>query len=544
MKRLLLLMLLLVTVFQGFSQTKGINYQAVILDPEAQGEVFANNSVSIQFTILNNSGSEEYQEQHTATTDKFGMLNLLIGTGAVNNRNSFGDIVWNGATKKLKVGIDFSGGNNFTLLNEQNLTYMPQPVSEQTTQLITDNSVAIERITAQLGSIEEKTSSINKASKKDTGNKFDRRLTINEANISALQAEQITQNNALSNEQARAIRAETANTNAILNEEIRARSAEEVNANATLNEQARAKNAESLNANAIFNEQTRAEAAEYENEIAISNEEVRAKTAEATNITAILDEKLRAETAEVKNATAILDEQTRAEAEEEKNANAIIEEKLRAETAEEKNAVAILDEKIRAEAAEALNAAAILDEIEIARTAESANLDAIVALQANQITQDAVIALNTLKEGYPGDQDLTSYATKDMANAAITNLADPENPQDAATKAYVDALMTKITALETKVEELSPAKIGDFRAGGVVFWVDPSDDKHGLVVAIKNQSGRWQGTSYTGEVPTLQFPPAFTGVRKIDGAITDEYREHMILQNKAAMRYSDEKKGV
>ena len=36
MKRLLLLILLMLAVFQGFSQTEGISYQAVILSPEAQ----------------------------------------------------------------------------------------------------------------------------------------------------------------------------------------------------------------------------------------------------------------------------------------------------------------------------------------------------------------------------------------------------------------------------------------------------------------------------------------------------------------------------
>jgi len=31
-----------------------------------------------------------------------------------------------------------------------------------------------------------------------------------------------------------------------------------------------------------------------------------------------------------------------------------------------------------------------------------------------------------------------------------------------------------------------PAVIGDIRAGGVVFWVDPSDNRHGLVVAMSD----------------------------------------------------------
>ena len=43
--------------------------------------------------------------------------------------------------------------------------------------------------------------------------------------------------------------------------------------------------------------------------------------------------------------------------------------------------------------------------------------------------------------------NLGVYATKDMANENITNLADPINMQDAATKAYVNRLETKVNAL-------------------------------------------------------------------------------------------------
>lgn len=159
MKRVLLIVMFMTALFQGFSQTRGISYQAVILSPtaqeipgeNAQGNILANTAVSIQFTIVDASGSEEFQEYHTTSTDRYGMINLLIGTGSSTSNNDFTDIAWDGTIKKLKVGIDFSGGTNFSPLSEQNLTYMPQPATQETTQLIVDNAAAIatEKIRAE-----------------------------------------------------------------------------------------------------------------------------------------------------------------------------------------------------------------------------------------------------------------------------------------------------------------------------------------------------------------------------------------------------------
>ena len=115
MKKTLLVTLFL-TVFIGFSQTKGLSYQAVILNPSAQeipgintaSNVLANSKVVIQFTIVDASGNQEYQETHATTTDPYGMVNLLIGSGIATSGSTFNSISWNGLSKTLQVAIDFS----------------------------------------------------------------------------------------------------------------------------------------------------------------------------------------------------------------------------------------------------------------------------------------------------------------------------------------------------------------------------------------------------------------------------------------------------
>src|SRR5690606_13540003 len=106
-----------------------------------QTSILANSNVSIKFTILNNSGNQEYQESLQTKTDAYGMINLLIGHGTRISSAHFGDILWNGLSKKLKVEIDFTGrGNNFNFLSEQELTFMPQPALSENSQAILKNT--------------------------------------------------------------------------------------------------------------------------------------------------------------------------------------------------------------------------------------------------------------------------------------------------------------------------------------------------------------------------------------------------------------------
>ena len=115
---------------QVFAQTDGLNYQAVIIDPDPEeipgidvtGNILPNKEINVRFTIYGNSGNTEYQEIHTTKTDEYGMINLVIGKGnSVAGR--FTEIYWDGSTKNLKVEINLDG--TYSDLSDQELLFIP-----------------------------------------------------------------------------------------------------------------------------------------------------------------------------------------------------------------------------------------------------------------------------------------------------------------------------------------------------------------------------------------------------------------------------------
>ena len=136
MKKLFLLVLSLIAMADLFGQSQGISYQAVIIDKKAQevpgvdisGNALPNHAIQIRFTILDSTGSIEYQEEHSTTTDAYGMINLTIGKGNVTSTspNLFNEIDWNGAPKDLKVDISLSNTDIFyTDFSFQELNFVP-----------------------------------------------------------------------------------------------------------------------------------------------------------------------------------------------------------------------------------------------------------------------------------------------------------------------------------------------------------------------------------------------------------------------------------
>jgi hypothetical protein len=140
----LLILFLVFTSWVAKGQQNGLNYQAVILDPNPieipgqviSGQPLANGNVWLRFTLVSKEGID-YEEIHAAKTDAFGLVNLVIGKGipawnmgsnaasGESKYKQFDSIIWDENLKKLNVSVNFNGSSAFTEVSNQLLTFTP-----------------------------------------------------------------------------------------------------------------------------------------------------------------------------------------------------------------------------------------------------------------------------------------------------------------------------------------------------------------------------------------------------------------------------------
>jgi hypothetical protein len=124
-KRYLSILFALLAFCSAHAQVpNGFNYSAVARN--SQGNPIANSSISIQVNILKGSvtGNSVYLENHTISTDQFGLFNLVIGAGSVQSGN-MQTIDWSADNYFLEIGMDVTGGNNFTLMGTTQFLSVP-----------------------------------------------------------------------------------------------------------------------------------------------------------------------------------------------------------------------------------------------------------------------------------------------------------------------------------------------------------------------------------------------------------------------------------
>jgi hypothetical protein len=115
------------------AQTDGLTYQAVIIDPNPQevpgndisGNVLSGGDVWMRFSIYHDNQTE-YQELHFTTTDDYGLVNLVIGSGDPTNMGilDWEEIDWDGTPRQLGVEIAFTEGE-YEDFGEEELYFIP-----------------------------------------------------------------------------------------------------------------------------------------------------------------------------------------------------------------------------------------------------------------------------------------------------------------------------------------------------------------------------------------------------------------------------------
>ena len=132
MKKILLTLAGFILTLLSFAQSPNLmNYQGVARN--AVGNVLPNQPVALRLSILNGSptGPVVYSETRNATTNLFGLFNVVVGSpGAITTTGTIAGINWTAfgagsGSKFLQVEIDPVGGTNFFNVGSTQLVSVP-----------------------------------------------------------------------------------------------------------------------------------------------------------------------------------------------------------------------------------------------------------------------------------------------------------------------------------------------------------------------------------------------------------------------------------
>lgn len=117
-----LLVLMGVMIMPQFGQAQdGMNYQAVARD--GSGNVMANKTISVRFTVNDATSSQVYQEVHNnVSTNDYGLFTLVVGR---QSPSSFNSVDWSAGDHELVVDVDPNNGSNWTTMGTKALQNVP-----------------------------------------------------------------------------------------------------------------------------------------------------------------------------------------------------------------------------------------------------------------------------------------------------------------------------------------------------------------------------------------------------------------------------------
>lgn len=100
----------------------GINYQGVARSVD--GSPLINQVIGLRISITSGpSGSSDYVEEHHPETNEFGLFAVVIGQG--QSAGSIADVDWSAGNKWLQIEIDPQDNNNYMLVGTQQMMSVP-----------------------------------------------------------------------------------------------------------------------------------------------------------------------------------------------------------------------------------------------------------------------------------------------------------------------------------------------------------------------------------------------------------------------------------
>jgi len=124
-KSIIALSAFLMLTIGAFAQSPAkFNYQSICRD--ADGLLIENTQVSVRISILqgSSSGSEVYSEEHSPTTNDFGLMSLQVGSGS-NVSGDLATIDWGGDSYWIQVEFDENGGSSYSVMSSSELVSVP-----------------------------------------------------------------------------------------------------------------------------------------------------------------------------------------------------------------------------------------------------------------------------------------------------------------------------------------------------------------------------------------------------------------------------------
>ncbi len=113
--------LLVAGTLQAQYSTQGFSFQGYAID--ADSKALASTGITVRFTISRTGTS--YVEEHTTTTDAFGVFSASIGEGSSSSSITFGELDFNNFDFNLKVEVKETSGGTYTTISDRTLSAVP-----------------------------------------------------------------------------------------------------------------------------------------------------------------------------------------------------------------------------------------------------------------------------------------------------------------------------------------------------------------------------------------------------------------------------------